>query len=64
MGEKTEDDDGKFETEASGSFLSTSVGHDQGSHTVERDLIMVNCQLSYPLVTFRISPNLSECFLH
>lgn len=41
--EKTaEDDDGEFGSEASGSLPSTSVGNDQESQMVERDLIMVN----------------------
>lgn len=43
MEKTTEDDgDGEFGSEASGSLPSASVGNDQESQMVERDLIMVN----------------------
>ncbi|KAG6730758.1 hypothetical protein I3842_01G096400 [Carya illinoinensis] len=42
MEKTTEDDDGEFGSEASGSLPSASVGNDQESQMVERDLIMVH----------------------
>ncbi|XP_042985524.1 eIF-2-alpha kinase GCN2 isoform X3 [Carya illinoinensis] len=42
MEKTTEDDDGEFGSEASGSLPSASVGNDQESQMFERDLIMVH----------------------